>query len=91
MAVTIRVPTPLRRNVGGAPKVQATGSSVLGLIDDVERQFPGFKERICEDDGTVKRHMNLFLNGEDIRFAQGIETAVKDGDEMSIIPANSGG
>ena len=90
MAVTVRVPTPLRRLSGGAV-VQADGGNVGALIDDLETKYPGFRDRLCEDDGTLKRFINLYVNGEDIRYASGLETALKDGDEVSIIPAVSGG
>ena len=91
MSVTVRVPTPLQRIAGGAKNVKAAGESVGGVIEDLERQFPGFKDRLCEDDGSLRRFINIYVNGEDIRYSQGIDTAVKDGDEMSIIPAVSGG
>jgi molybdopterin synthase sulfur carrier subunit len=90
MAVTVRVPTPLRR-VAGAAMVQANGGTVSALIDDLEAHHPGFRERLCEDDGTLKKFINLYVNGEDIRYASGLETSLKDGDEVSIIPAVSGG
>jgi molybdopterin synthase sulfur carrier subunit len=90
MAVTVRVPTPLRRLSGGAV-VQADGGTVGALIDDLETKYPGFRDRLCEDDGTLKRFINLYVNGEDIRYASGLETSLKDGDEVSIIPAVSGG
>lgn len=91
MPVTVRVPTPLRRIAGGAKDVQASGETVGALIEDLEQQFPGFKDRLCEDDGTLRRFINIYVNGEDIRYAQGVDTSVKEGDEMSIIPAVSGG
>ena len=91
MSVTVRVPTPLQRLAGGAKNVKADGGSVSAVIEDLERQYPGMKGRLCEDDGTLRRFINIYVNGEDIRFSDGIETSVKDGDEMSIIPAVSGG
>jgi sulfur-carrier protein len=90
MAITVRVPTPLRR-LSGAAVVQADGASVGALIDDLEVRFPGFRDRLCEDDGALKRFINLYVNGEDIRYAGGLDTTLKDGDEVSIIPAVSGG
>jgi molybdopterin synthase sulfur carrier subunit len=90
MAVTVRVPTPLRR-IAGAALVQADGANVGAMIDDLETRFPGFRDRLCDDDGTLKRFINLYVNGEDIRYASGLETSLKDGDEVSIIPAVSGG
>ena len=91
MAVTVRVPTPLRRIANGAKDVQASGGTVSALIDDLETRFPGFRDRLCDDDGTLKRFINLYVNGEDIRYASGLETSLTDGDEVSIIPAVSGG
>jgi molybdopterin synthase sulfur carrier subunit len=90
MAVTVRVPTPLRR-IAGAAMVQGDGGTVGALIDDLETKYPGFRDRLCDDDGTLKRFINLYVNGEDIRYASGLETSLKDGDEVSIIPAVSGG
>lgn len=91
MAVTVRVPTPLRRIAGGAKDVRADGGTVAALIEDLETRFPGFRDRLCDDDGTLKRFINLYVNGEDIRYASGLDTSLKDGDEVSIIPAVSGG
>lgn len=91
MPVTVRLPTPLRRVAGGARDVEAKGETVGSVIENLEQQYPGFKDRLCEDDGQLRRFINIYVNGEDIRYAAGIDTAVKDGDEMSIIPAVSGG
>lgn len=91
MSVTVRVPTPLRKVANGAKDVRADGGSVGELIEDLERQYPGFRDRLCEEDGALRRFINIYVNGEDIRYAQGIDTALKDGDELSIIPAVSGG
>jgi molybdopterin synthase sulfur carrier subunit len=91
MSVTVRVPTPLQRVAGGAKNVKADGGSVNAVIEDLERQFPGMKDKLCEDDGTLRRFINIYVNGEDIRYAQGQDTQIKDGDELSIIPAVSGG
>jgi len=71
--------------------VAAAGPTVGALIEDLERQFPGIKDRLCEEDGVLRRFINIYVNGEDIRYADGVETPVKDGDELSIIPAVSGG
>ena len=91
MAVTVRVPTPLRKYAGGAKEVSASGGSVAELIDDLEQKHPGIKDRLCEEDGMLRRFINIYVNGEDIRYAKGIETSLKDGDEVSLIPAVSGG
>ena len=91
MSVVVRIPTPLRRLTGGAKDVQAGGGTVSELILDLERQFPGIQERLCEEDGELRRFINVYVNGEDIRYAKGIDTQLNDKDEVSIIPAVSGG
>ncbi len=91
MAVTIRIPTPLQRLTNGQGEVQCQGTTVTELLGDLERRYPGVKERICDESGKLRRFVNIFVNEEDIRFMQGDQTAVKDGDEVSIIPAIAGG
>ncbi len=91
MPAKVRIPTPLRRFTGGAEEVGAAGSTVAAVVDDLERQFAGIKERLCDDEGRVRRFVNIYLNGDDIRFLSNLETAVKDGDELSIVPAIAGG
>jgi molybdopterin synthase sulfur carrier subunit len=89
--VQVRVPTPLRKFTGGAEAVQASGSNVATVVSDLDKQFPGIKDRICDEAGQVRRFVNIFLNGEDIRFLQQLATPVKAGDELSIVPAIAGG
>ena len=91
MAINIRIPTPLRKLTKDKDTVQADGATVAALVDDLEKQFPGLKERLCDEKGELRRFVNIYLNDEDIRFAQGKATPVKDGDEISIIPAIAGG
>ena len=91
MPVTVRIPTPLQRLTNGQGEVQCTGGTVQELLADLERRHPGVKERICDEQGKLRRFVNVFVNEEDIRFLQGDQTAVKDGDEVSIIPAIAGG
>ena len=91
MAVTVRIPTPLQRLTNGQGEVTCEGKSVTELLANLERSYPGIKERICDQDGKLRRFVNVFVNEEDIRFLQGDQTAVKDGDEVSIIPAIAGG
>ncbi len=91
MPTNVRIPTPLRRLTQNKDTVQTTGLTIGAVIEDLERQFPGFKERLCDDKGELRRFVNVYLNDEDIRFAQGRATAVKDGDEIAIIPAIAGG
>ncbi|MBI3303889.1 MAG: MoaD/ThiS family protein [Deltaproteobacteria bacterium] len=91
MSVHVRVPTPLRRFTSGAEEVSANGGTVAALVNDLEQRHPGIKERICDDEGKVRRFVNIFVNGDDIRFLNNLDTAVKDGDEVSIVPAIAGG
>jgi molybdopterin synthase sulfur carrier subunit len=91
MSVQVRIPTPLRRFTGGAEEVRAGGATVGHIVNDLERQFPGIKERLCDEEGRVRRFVNLYVNGDDIRFLNNLETTVKEGDEISIVPAIAGG
>ncbi len=90
-AVKVRIPTPLRKITNDQEEVEAQGGNISEVIADLEANYPGLKERICEDDGTLRRFVNLYLNDEDIRFKENMETALSDGDELSIIPAIAGG
>lgn len=91
MPVMVRIPTPLRRVTNGAGEVHAEGKDVAELIEDLERQFPGLRERLVEESGELRRFINVYVNQEDVRFLSGQGTAVKDGDEVSIVPAIAGG
>ncbi|MFQ5481059.1 MAG: ubiquitin-like small modifier protein 1 [Thermodesulfobacteriota bacterium] len=91
MSVKVRIPTPLRKITKDNDEVSAEGATVTEVIEDLEKNFPGLKERICEDDGNLRRFVNLYLNDEDIRFKDNLDTAVSDNDELSIIPAIAGG
>jgi MoaD family protein len=88
---TVRIPTPLRKLTQGSEEVSASGKNVGEIISDLERKYPGIKERICDESGAVRRFVNIFLKDEDIRFLQNLDTPVKDGDELSIVPAIAGG
>ena len=90
MAIMVRIPTPLRTLTGGKDEVEAKGTNVRELIDDLERKYPGIKDRLCDDKG-VRRFVNIYQNEEDIRFLEALDTAVKDGDSISIVPAIAGG
>jgi len=87
----VRIPTPLRKFTGGSDEVSAAGGTVAQLMADMESHYPGIKERLCEADGRVRRFVNIYVNGDDIRFLANLDTAVKDGDEVSIVPAIAGG
>jgi len=91
MAVNVRIPTPLRKLTQDKETVQSTGKTINEIVENLETQYPGLKERLCDERGELRRFVNIYLNDEDIRFAQGKATAVKDGDEISIIPAIAGG
>ena len=91
MAVKVRVPTPLMKLTDNQNEVTAEGATISEILNNLESQFAGIKERICDENGTPRRFINIYLNEEDIRFLEGESTAVKDGDEISIIPAIAGG
>ncbi|HET7008839.1 MAG TPA: ubiquitin-like small modifier protein 1 [Candidatus Binatia bacterium] len=91
MSVRVRVPTPLRKYTQGADEVNAQGSNVKSLVDDLEKNYPGIKERICDEAGKVRRFVNVYVNGDDIRFLQNLDTTLKEGDNISIVPAIAGG
>ncbi len=91
MTNTIRIPTPMRKLTNEQELVQAAGANIGELIDDLEKSYPGIKERLCDQNGNVRRFVNIFLNDEDIRFLEDKGTPVKAGDEISIVPAIAGG
>jgi len=91
MQVRVRVPTPLRRFTGGKDEVSAQGESIRSVIEDLEHRHPGFKERLLDDKGELRRFVNIYLNGDDIRFLDQLNSHVKDGDDISIVPAIAGG
>lgn len=91
MSILVRIPTPLRAVTKGASEVQASAGSVADLIADLDRQFPGLGERLVEEGGAVRRFINIYVNEEDIRFLDGTRTALKTGDQVSIVPAIAGG
>jgi len=91
MAVTVRVPTPLRRLTDGQGEIEVEARSIREAIEKLEERFPGFKERLIDENGELRKFVNLYLNDEDIRFLKGIDTDLKDGDVISIVPAIAGG
>ena len=91
MSVTVRIPTPLRRVTNGQDKVLVVGSDLNSVINALEEQFPGIKERLCNDQGDLRNFVNVYINGEDVRFLEGLKSITKDGDEVSIVPAVAGG
>ena len=90
MAVTVSIPTILRTHTGGEKSVEAKGATVLEVIDDVESRHAGIKGRLVKEE-KLHRFINVYVNDEDVRFAGGLEAAVKDGDNVTILPAVAGG
>ena len=91
MSVMVRIPGPLRRITNGADKVEIEGTDLAGLIGALEEQYPGMKERLLDENGELRYFVNLYLNNEDIRFLEGLQTSLNAGDEVSIVPAVAGG
>lgn len=88
---TVRVPTQLRTFTAGSDEVKADGTTVAEIIEDLERNHPGMRERILDESGALRRFVNLYLDDEDVRFLNGIDTEVPEGARLSIIPAVAGG
>ena len=91
MSVSLKIPTPLRRMTNGESTVDVDGTNLIECIDSLDAQYPGIKERLVSDNGELHRFVNVYVNGEDIRFIDGIKTPIKTGDEVSIVPAVAGG
>ena len=92
MAITVRIPTPLRKLTNELDTITADESETLAqLIDVIEGQYPGLKERICDETGELRRFVNVYVNGEDVRFLSGLQTPLEPGAEVSIVPAVAGG
>ncbi|HJK98717.1 MAG TPA: MoaD/ThiS family protein [Polyangiaceae bacterium LLY-WYZ-14_1] len=91
MAVTVRIPTALRTLTGGADEISGDAPNVGALLDQLEGQHPGLKGRVCDDKGSVRRSVNIFVNEDDIRFLDGLDTKLSEKDVVSIIPAIAGG
>ncbi|GJL68639.1 MAG: MoaD family protein [Nitrospirales bacterium] len=89
--IKVRIPTPLRPMTGGKSEVEIAGNTVSEIIDNLNSAHPGIKERVYDEQGEVRRFINIYVNEEDIRFLTGKDTPLKDGDEVSIIPAIAGG
>ena len=91
MAVQVRVPPLMRESVGGAKLVEGAGPTIDALLADIDRQHPGFRERLIDEDGALRRFVNVYLNDEDVRYLDRLATPVKDGDTVSILPSMAGG
>lgn len=90
MSVKVLIPTPLQKITGGKDVVEAEPGKIIDIINSLDKVYPGLAERLCQD-GKIRRFINIYVNEEDIRFLQGEETLVKEGDEVSIVPAIAGG
>ncbi|MBD1911219.1 MULTISPECIES: MoaD/ThiS family protein [unclassified Leptolyngbya] len=91
MAIKVLIPTPLQKFTKDQATVECSGATIDDLMNELETQFPGIKARLCDDAGNLRRFINFYVNSEDIRFLEGQSTALKDGDEVSIVPAVAGG
>ncbi len=91
MAVNVKIPTPLRNLTGDLDTVASEGATLQELVGHLETAYPGMRERLCDDTGSLRRFVNVYINGEDVRFLSGLESALKEGDEVSIVPAVAGG
>ncbi len=91
MSINVRIPAPLRRLTNGQDKVSAEGATVSEVISNLDGQYPGISERLCDESGQLRNFVNLYVNGEDVRFLDGLGTATNSGDEVSIVPAVAGG
>lgn len=91
MPAKVRIPAPLRKLTNDQAVVEVPGADIQELIGNLDKSYPGLKERICDESGQIRRFVNIFVNGEDIRFKEGPKTSIKDGAEVSIIPAIAGG
>ena len=91
MAVTVRVPTSLRKLTGDLELLELESGSVIEIIDAMEQKYPGIKIKVCDDSGELRRFVNIYVDGEDIRFLSGKNTIIENGKEMSIVPSIAGG
>ena len=91
MSVMVRIPTPLRRMTNGKDKVEVESDNLGDLVEKLNSEFPGFKDRLVDEEGELRYFVNIYLNGEDVRFMDGLNTSTSSGDESSIVPAVAGG
>ncbi len=91
MAIEVRIPTILRTHTGGSKTVEGSGDTLAALVDDLDARHPGLKGRLVTEEGTLHRFVNVYVNDEDVRFTGALDTAVNDGDSVTILPAVAGG
>lgn len=87
----IKIPAPLRKLTGGEAEVEGTGKNIEELLNNLDTSYPGIKKRLFDEDGSLRKFVNIYVNGQDLRFLNGTETEIKDGDAISIVPAVAGG
>mgnify|MGYP001322345498 FL=1 len=91
MSATVKIPTPLRKLTNNETSVDADGTTVEQIVESLESAYPGMRERLIDDNGDLRHFVNIYLNGEDIRYIDGLKSSVSDNDELSIVPAVAGG
>ena len=91
MSATVKIPTPLRKLTNNETSVDADGTTVRQIVESLESTYPGMRERLIDDNGDLRHFVNIYLNGEDIRYIDGLKSSVSDNDELSIVPAVAGG
>ena len=91
MSATVKIPTPLRKLTNNETSVDADGTTVGQIVESLESAYPGMQERLIDDNGDLRHFVNIYLNGEDIRYIDGLKSSVSDNDELSIVPAVAGG
>ena len=91
MAVTVRIPAPLRKVTNDKDRVEVDAENLADMVQAMEEQYPGIKERLLDETGELRHFVNIYVNGEDVQFLDGLETAISESDEVSIVPAVAGG
>jgi molybdopterin synthase sulfur carrier subunit len=91
MAIMVRIPAPLRKVTNDKDRVEVEAENLADMVDAMEEQYPGIKERLLDESGELRHFVNIYVNGEDVQFLDGLQTAIADSDEVSIVPAVAGG
>jgi molybdopterin synthase sulfur carrier subunit len=91
MSLKVVIPTPLRKFTSGADSVEVESGTVKDILDNLDSRYPGFRASVCDESGSLRRFINIYLDGEDVRFLEDLATAAADGSELAIVPAISGG
>ena len=91
MSLKVLIPTPLRKFTSGAEVVEVEAGTIREVLDRIDSRFPGFRASVCDESGSLRRFINIYIDGEDVRFLENLSTPAKDGSEIAIVPAISGG